>query len=735
MSLRARLLIALSTAFSIFVIGLGAVTISLQSKITQRLEKGWVLPPLEVYSQGIVFSPGRRMPKAALDAEFAARALTAGRDFEWSDAEACARVTGLTFNDRAKDCLIVKAENLVVTYDEFGWIRDLYRGLPLTKTDWASLYPRLITQFFDGQPILQINTPLSDMPLYCLQAATAIEDRDFLVHRGVSPTGILRAVMRNLMAGRWAEGGSTITQQLVKNFFLNSRKTLKRKIEEQLLAIMLESQIGKDQILEMYLNVIYMGQSGPYQVRGFGAASQAYFDKPIARLNLEECALLAAVINNPGRYSPFKFPESAQARRELVLSKMREENMIADQEKGPATVAPLPALPPEQKRAHAPYFVMTALKEFQSWDLSAESGAKIYTTLDAEAQSLMMSGIAKVIGAVEGKIKKPSKQPLQVAALTIDLASAQVLALTGGRDYRATQFNRAFDSRRQIGSVVKPFVYWPALSDTDHDPLTVVIDEPFEWKVGKNVWKPRNYDGKTHGEVPYFFALAQSLNIPAAKVGQEVGLERIADTIQKSGSRGSVPRLPSLTLGAFEVSPWEVAQGFTTLGRFGLGDHIHTVVRVEDPHGEGLYMREPSTTVELGSQASAVLVGMMKQSLEVGTARAARAWGLTGPFAGKTGTTSDTKDAWFVGFNAHLLTVVWVGYDDNTAMGLTGASAALPVWTEIAKAHQALFENADFAWPEGVELRKISRAQLQSKFPNLPEMPEELELVFANWAY
>lgn len=736
MTRRRKILLAILAAATLSLVALIVAMITSQGMIDRRLEKGWVLPPLEIYSQGFPLTAGRKLPQAALEQEFARRNLQSGRDFEFADAESCQRQTGIPLRDTSTNCLWLKRENVVVGYGEGGWIQEVWRiqDEKWKVTAYHSLYPRLITQFYDNQPILQFNTPLSDIPLYCLQAVTAIEDNDFLEHRGVSLTGILRAIMRNLKAGRWAEGGSTITQQLVKNFFLTSKKTIRRKLHEQLLAVMLESQIDKDQILEMYLNVIYMGQNGPYQVRGFGSAADYYFDKPIAQLNLAECAMMGAVINNPGKYSPFnKDGASARERRQLVLSKMRDQKMIGDSEMETANASPLPPPPAASRRTHAPYFVMSALKEFQSWELPADEGARLYTTMDPDVQGQMVAAINKVIPAVEGRIKNPSKQPLQVAALTVDLNSAQVLALTGGRDYRVTQYNRAYDSRRQIGSVVKPFVYLPALKEKD--PLTSVVDEPFEWKVHKQTWKPKNYDGKTNGPVPYFYALAQSLNIPAAKVGQEVGLDEIADVIRKSGIQSKVPRLPSLTLGAFELSVWEVAQGYTTLARFGLGDRIHTVMRVEDTKGETLYERPVSNEVELEAVPTAVLVGMMKQTFESGTARAARAWGLQGPYAGKTGTTSDTKDAWFAGFNSRILTVVWVGYDDNTPMNLTGASAALPVWTEIAKSHQSVFQTTDFVWPSGVETRSVSRDSLLSKFPSLKDLPEQTDLVFADWAY
>lgn len=714
---------------------LGTVVVrSLQNKITTRLEKGWVLTPLELYSQGFPLAPGRKFPREAVEKELERRSLVQGRDFNFEAAEVCAEHTGVDMTPESTQCFWIRGEGVVVGYDDEGYIIDLFKGDPLAPAATFGLFPRLITQFFDNQPILQLNTPLSEFPLQCLQAVTAIEDKDFLEHKGVSATGTLRALMRNLKAGRFAEGGSTITQQLVKNFFLESKKTIKRKIEEQILAVLLESQIDKDQILEMYLNVIYMGQSGPYQVRGLGSAAQAVFDKPVSRLTLPECALLAAIINSPGRYSPTEHPEAARARRELVLKKMSEANMISSTELVEANATPLPKPTTAARRAHAPYFVLSALREFESLELYAENGARLYTTLDPEAQLAMTGAVASILPEIEKRVKKPSKEPLQVAALAIDVESAEILALVGGRDYRHTQFNRAIDSRRQIGSQVKPFVYYPALQEMN--PLTAVSDTPFEWKNGNQTWKPRNYESKTfNADVPLFFSLALSMNVPTARVGQTVGLDAIADTLRRAGVTANIPLLPSLTLGALELSPFEVAQAYSTLARLGSSEKIHTLSRVEDSAGQILFEHQPSKSEALDPAQTAVLVGMLRQTLKIGTAKVAGLLGVTGDFAGKTGTTSDTKDAWFSGFNSRLLVVVWVGYDDNTVMGLTGASAALPVWASVIKGLQNIYRPAPFTWPTGVEVKEIPKIELEKAFPYLPpDLPESIELIFPAWA-
>lgn len=732
MSRSTRIILYSSLAlFAVLVAAIVAI-FSLQSKISTRLEKGWVLPPLELYSQGFALSVGRKMPRDSLETDLKNRGLVAPRDFLIDRNEGCSERAGVNLKESSFHCLWLREPAVVIGWDDEGIVQEIWRGEDWQAVTHFSLFPRLITQFFDGQPILQQTTQLSEMPLSCLQAVTAIEDRDFLEHSGVSATGILRAVIRNLKAGRWAEGGSTITQQLVKNFFLSPKKTLSRKIQEQVLAVLLESQLSKDQILEMYLNVIYMGQSGPYQIRGLGAAAFAYFDKPISSLNLSECALLAAIINSPGRYSPFDQKDSATARRGLVLDKMTEAQMIDAPTAAAAKTEALPSAPPPNRRAHAPYFVLSALKEFSSLELEAENGARLFTTMDPDTQTAATQGVAKILPAIESRIKNPAKSPLQVSVIIADVASGEVLGLIGGRDYRITQYNRATEARRQIGSTVKPFVFYPALEEAS--PVTALVDEPFEWKNGKNNWKPKNYDGKFMGKVPYFLALAQSLNVPAAKIGQQVGVETIAETLKAAGVTAEIPLLPSLSLGVLELSPLELTQAYLTLARFGLGERLHTLMRVEDTQGNVLFEHQPSNDQALDPAQSAVLVGMMKQSLNIGTARAARALGLTGNYAGKTGTTSDTKDAWFVGFNRNYLMVVWVGYDDNTVMGLTGASAALPIWVEIARTMAPNYTEADFSWPSGVEIRKVKRDDLLLEFQGVTELPEEIELIFPDWA-
>lgn len=709
--------------------------------LQERLRSGIVIPPWEIYSQGIPASVGRTLDLPSLRSRFAqnkwrersAEQVLSGEDFKIVPSGECENDTKLTLTNETEQCLILSdtSQNpLVVGLSSGNAVTEIWRGDPLKAVRSVGLMPKLVAQLVEGQPMLKKQTPLGDIPLVCLQAVTAIEDARFLEHSGVSATGILRAMYRNLRSGRWAEGGSTITQQLVKNFFLSPEKRLSRKIQEQLLAILLEARAGKDSVLEMYLNVIYMGQSGPYQVRGLGSAAEHYFDKKVSDLNLAQCALLAAVINSPGRFSPWDKPEAATQRRRLVLQKMLELKMITELALQEADAEPLPARPPAERREPAPFYIGTVVRELAEKQLLAENGLRVFTSLDPELQTAASRTLQTQVPAIEARVKNPHKGALQSALIAVDLYTSEVLAVVGGRDFKSTQFNRVLDARRQIGSVVKPFVYWPAMKFKG--PLDMIDDSPFEWKMQGQSWSPRNYEGKPSGPVPIFWALAQSLNISTAKLGREIGLGPIVDTLAKAGLENEPIERPSLTLGALELSPWQVAQIYSTLANFGQYEKLHTVSRVEDMNGQPLWESPGEREPVLDGPTAATVVGMLRQTPLLGTAKSLRALAEKISLAGKTGTTSDTKDAWFVGFTPRLLTVVWVGFDDNTAMGLTGASAALPIWNSFFQEIAETLPAAAFAWPPHTVARSYEFFDISRHFPALQKVtdaPTQLELI------
>lgn len=577
----------------------------------------------------------------------------------------------------------------------------------------ALLEPELIAQFVNNEPVLQTALALGEMPTQCLYGVLAIEDAKFLEHLGVSLTSIARAALKNVTSSKGPmQGGSTITQQLVKNYFLTSDRTLKRKFVEFFMSLILENHASKDEILETYLNIIYLGQNGPFQIRGFGAAAQHYFGKPIQSLNLPECALMAAIVNSPGLFDPFSKPENALKRRALVLSRMKELEFISQSDESAAVNYPLPKKRTQSISDTAPYYINAAVKDLQKMGIKAE-GLKIYLALDQEAQKMAQDAVASGISELEKKIPRLQKLKtqglnLEGILLGVENHTGYVRSIVGGRSYRMTQFNRAVEAHRQIGSIMKPFVFLSALEAGKIDPLTELADEKFSYKYGgKQSWSPENYGKKYFGTVPAYFALKNSLNAATAKLGLDIGLDGVIDVAHRLGVNSKLESVPSVTLGAFELYPIEVLQAYLTLARFGNRKPPLLIRYVLDTEDRVLYdggaQAAAAGTDVIAKEITASLVSMMKQTVQTGTAQLIGKSGFPVPAAGKTGTTSDNKDAWFAGFTPELTTVVWVGYDNNTSHGLTGASGPVPIWLQYMKQVSKLYPVHDFIWPEDTE--------------------------------
>lgn len=590
-------------------------------------------------------------------------------------------------------------------------------GLNWHETYKASLNPILAAQYRGQEPIMQNELKISDFPVNCLNAVMAIEDNDFLEHSGVSYSGLGRAVLKNLLKGRAAQGGSTITQQLVKNYFLTSEKTLSRKIKELFLAIKVESQWTKNEILETYLNIIYMGQAGAFQVRGFGSASKYYFNKQVQDLGLPECALLAAIVNNPAQNNPWKKAEKALQRRNLVLSKMLEHQLITEQEATEAKNTPLPKIHEIKAVETAPFFFDAVRKQMQQQGLNTE-GSKILTSLDLEAQELAQDSLQQHITELEKAKKniqtnKEKGQTLEGLVLSSENPTGLVNVVVGGQNFRQTQFNRALDSHRQIGSLIKPFIYLNSLihgwnGNTDVNPLTLITDQKFEWKYDRNkVWSPDNYEKKFYGEIPLYYALKESINTVAAQLAEGTGLDKMIAFMPSLGMTSEIPNLPSTSLGTTQHYPMEILEAYRTLARLGVHEKSSFIEKVYDADNKKVYEFKPETNSVLDSTQISVLVGMMKETMRSGTAKAAKLMGYTTPAAGKTGTTSDNKDAWFSGFTPFQTTVVWLGYDQKLSSKLTGASGAVPVWVNVMKYYNQIWAPDDFNWPDTVEYRKV----------------------------
>jgi penicillin-binding protein 1B len=637
----------------------------------------------------------------------------------------------------------VVTEVQIIALAESGRIHSVYAGAPPQGIEQLEVEPELFAQYYGDTPILRKVVALGSVPTTCLNALIGIEDAKFLEHPGVSLTGLMRAIFSALKPGTRAVGGSTITQQLVKNYFLTDERTLKRKLTEIPMAFLVERHASKDEILETYINLIYMGQNGPFQVRGFAAASEHYFGKPLGELDLPQCALLAGVLNNPGHLNPFNSPERALKRRAKVLDRMLENNLLDAETAAQAKAAPLPSRPTRNLTEPAPYFVQAVRRDLRARGVDEAEGLRVFTTLNLRAQEAAHQAVRSGLDRLETsyahlkKLKAQGKN-LEAVLVSADPRTGAVQALVGGRGYLVSQFNRATDSHRQVGSVMKPFVYLAAFESLTNDgkpftPLTQVLDEATTHKYEGQSWTPRNYEGTYNGSVPVFFALKESLNAATANVGVQIGLNNVIDSARRLGVTSNIAPVPSLTLGAFELSPLEVLQSYSALAALGHKTPLSLIWRLETLSGGELYQLLPEPLEVIATDTTSVLVGVMKQTLVSGTGRGARLAGFSHPAAGKTGTTNDKKDAWFAGFTPYHTAVVWVGYDDNTSLNLTGGTGAVPIWTNYMKSYGASFPSEDFVWPEGVEKVELSPEQQQAFGVPTPKGDirlERLELIF-----
>lgn len=630
----------------------------------------------------------------------------------------------------------------IMAFSSATTIAAVFTGTQPQISPVASIEPELFAQYYGDTPILRKVIPLGAVPTNCLNALLATEDAKFLEHPGISFKGLARAAWTVLQPGRRAQGGSTITQQLVKNYFLTDERTLKRKLTEIPMAVLVERHATKDEILETYINLIYMGQNGPFQVRGFAAASEHYFGQSVADLDLPQCALLVGVLNNPGFFNPFIKPQNALKRRTQVLDRMLEQKLIDTEQAAAAKAAPLPTKPTRAMTEPAPYFVQSVRSQLREKGIDESEGLRIFTSLNLRAQETAHQSIRNGLDKLETgyahlkKLKAQGKS-LEAALISANPLTGEVQALVGGRGFLVSQFNRATSSKRQVGSVMKPFVFLTAFENQSADgkpytALTLIADEGIEHKYDGQTWTPRNYEGTYNGPVPIFFALKESLNAATANLGMTVGLPNIIEAARRFGVTSKIDPVPSLTLGAFELSPMEVLGAYSAFARLGQRTPLILFRRVERADGSIILQNDTKAETVAASDSVAELVGVMKQTLVSGTARSARAAGFTHPAAGKTGTTNDKKDAWFAGFTPLHAAVVWVGYDDNTPHNLTGASGAVPIWTNYMKIAGSSFPPIDFPWPDNVgKLELTPEKQIQFGVPDDKEKNlSNIELIF-----
>ena len=558
----------------------------------------------------------------------------------------------------------------------------------------AQLEPELISSVVNQEREKRKIIDYKDLPKTLVDGITSIEDRQFFEHSGINWRGVGRALLTDFQTGEIKEGGSSITQQLVKNFFLKPDRTWKRKLSEAYMSIILEQRLSKEEIMAMYCNQIYLGQRGGFSINGFGEAARSYFGKDVSQLALQESALLAGIIQSPNYYSPFTHGDRAIERRNKVLDDMAETDKITRDQAIAAKKAPLGVVAAKSggvDASDAPYFIDYLTRQVESQyderDGSLRS-LRIYSTIDLELQHAAYQAVTKHMTEVEKLLAKRKKgvAGLQTAMVAMNAKTGEILAMVGGRDYAQSQLNRATEARRQPGSVFKPFVYAAAIAaggDNPSNPITTAttfIDEPKTFQTSSGQWSPSNFgDNFTMGPITVRDALVQSKNVVTVEVAQTVGLANVARLAEKAGLT-KVPQVPSLALGVAEATPLQMASAYTSFANRGRRIAPIAVKRVTTKDGATLLESHPETKDVMSPQVAYIMTSMMRDVLDRGTGSRVRQMGFTGVAAGKTGS---SHDAWFAGYTTNLVCVVWIGFDDNTNIELTGGVLAAPIWADF----------------------------------------------------
>jgi len=603
------------------------------------------------------------------------------------------------------------------------------------------LEPEPITNLFDQKREKRRLVRFADIPKVMVNAVLSAEDKHFFQHAGFDPMGIARAVLVDIKDRRGTQGASTLTQQLARTLWLGPERGWRRKIPETLITLHLEQQLTKQQIFEDYANAIYLGHQGSFSIHGFGEAASVYLAKDLSQVTAADAALLAGLVQSPIGRNPFRYPDRARVRRNLVLKAMRENGYLGEQEYQDAAASALHVVQGAAESTDAPFFVdlvdETLQNRFQDYDFQNNS-FRVYTTLDMTLQRDAVEAVRIGIQETDAQWKRRNKKygtdemPLaQVAIVVLDTETGKVKALVGGRSYANSQLNHA-TAKRQPGSSFKPFVYTAAFSAALTDggqvitPATTVEDEPTTFMYDDKPYEPADFGDQYAGTVTLRRALAHSLNIPAVKVAEMVGYDKVAATARAVGLNLDILPTPSIALGAYEVMPIEIAGAYTVFANGGVLKKPGYIDTIRNQEGRAVYQNMPQEKQAIDPRVAYLMTNMMEEVLRTGTAAGVRGRGFVLPAAGKTGT---SRDGWFAGFTSKLICVVWVGFDDNRDFKLEGARSALPIWTEFMKrAHQHReYRNVhEFEAPEGVVTADIDADNGLLATPGCPKVRSEV---------
>ena len=676
-------------------------SIYLDSKVRDKFEGQRWQVPVQVYGAIEKFSLGGELILANLEKSLLAnrykKVTEVERPGEYSITKNRAFIYRRAFDfgggiEPAKQITLDVSSNKVT---------DMY--LDEERVIEVRLEPLLLDRILPESKEDRVLVALQTVPTKLLDTLLLIEDRDFYFHYGISPIGIIRAVYQNLKAGRTVQGGSTLTQQLVKNMFLTRDKTLWRKANEAIMALILEYRYSKDQLLEAYINEVYLGQHYANGIYGFGLAADFYFGKSIQSLNAEQIAMMVGQVKGPSFYDPWRFPERTIKRRDLVLRLMYQQEIISRHEFEQAVESPLSIRKKRRlKQQKFPAYLQLVKAELSRHlsEYQQQSGVRVFTGFSINQQFALQASIDEKLPSLE----KQTDSALEVAMVVSDIKSGVVRALVGGKEAGYAGFNRALHTQRPIGSLIKPAVYLAALERYQRYNLASLIEDKAIILTSDDgqAWQPKNYDGKYRGQVHLIDALVSSLNIPTVNLGMKLGLDNVAQAIHLLGYEDDIVTRPSMLLGALNMSPMEINQLYIAIANQGVAEKSHAIERVVSARGETLWQFQPLNQQIISSQAAYLLDYALNKVTTSGTAKSLT-WRLSGKsVAGKTGTTNDQRDSWFIGYDNELLVTTWLGRDDNKPTQLTGSSGALVLFADFMNKVGAVSRQSQV--PENIEL-------------------------------
>ena len=721
------------------VLVLAGYTFYLSHSISSRFESGLWASPSKVYSRPLVLQPGTVMTAAGLRGRLARMGYRQSSDPPSTPGQY--RVVPSGIEVHARDFRyprgLVRGESGRVIFSS-GAVASVEAIPSRRRKDRLTVEPELIATLYGASREDRTVLPLPEFPAALVQAILAAEDQRFFEHHGLDPLRILGALWKNFRSGEVVQGGSTITQQTVKNVFLGPERTLSRKLHEALMSLILEARYPKEKILEVYLNEIYLGQRGSVAVCGFAEASRYYFGKEVSDLTLPEAALLVGLIPAPAATNPFVHPDRARTRRDLVLRLMKEQGKITEGAFREAS-AGKPVLASgsggSRKAAHFVQLLRGQMLENYPESLLTEGGLQIFTTLDSDLQVAAEQALDRGCDRLEKerpRLRRKDRPPLEGAMVVLKPRSGEILALVGGRDFSRSQFDRVDQARRQPGSLFKPLVYMAGFERAEREPgfqftpLTLLEDAPFELVSGGKIWKPENYDNEFRGPVTVRRALEESINVPTVRAAQQIGAEQVVDLAERCGITSPLQPWPSIALGAQEVTPLEMATAFSVIASGGTLSRPSALLEVADDHGRVLEKRKVVRNRVVSPGAAYLTLDLLRGVVNEGTARLVRDSGLEGDLAGKTGTTNDKRDSWFIGFSPEILAAVWVGFDDNRETGLAGATGALPIWIDFMAATGNGSTRGVFSEPSEVVRRTVDPATGGLAVDDCPQVIEEV---------